>query len=275
MTDYSKIRNYYKNFPEDERLSTPAGKLEFELTEEQLKKYLKAGMKVLDLGGGTGSYTIRLIEEGIEVFLADLSPELIEIARTKINLHPARKRLIGSEVLSALDLKIFSKNSFDAVLCLGPFYHLCTTEEQIQAAKEINRVLKAQGHLFAAFIPRLSGVAQLIKRAMQSPDQVTAKIFQEAFDNGIFKNPTSEGFQEGYFFAPEEIEKLFATTGFEKLETVAVQGLAVGLENELFKVRKNKPELFEIMMNVIRKSSLYPSVLDLGGHCLYTGQKSN
>ena len=78
MTDFAKIINYYDKFNEKERLfSDNSGKLEFTMTKKILKKYLPSKGKILDLGGGAGTYSFFLAKQGYEVYLADLSEKLI------------------------------------------------------------------------------------------------------------------------------------------------------------------------------------------------------
>lgn len=82
MTDFNKIKNYYKNFNEKDRLiNDNSGKLEYEMTMRILSKYLSKEAKILDLGGATGVYSFPLAELGYEVYLADLSEDLINQAK--------------------------------------------------------------------------------------------------------------------------------------------------------------------------------------------------
>ena len=79
MTDFEKVRNYYKVFDEQNRLTNSnSGRLEFEMTMKVLEKFLPAKGAVLDLGGGAGAYSFPLAAKGYEVYLADLSDELIK-----------------------------------------------------------------------------------------------------------------------------------------------------------------------------------------------------
>lgn len=75
MTDFDRIREYYKNFDEDNRLNNDnSGKLEYEMTMKSLNKYLPKTGVILDLGGATGVYSFPLAQKGYKVYLADLSP---------------------------------------------------------------------------------------------------------------------------------------------------------------------------------------------------------
>ncbi len=81
MTDFNKVKKYYKTFDEQNRLiSSNSGRLEFEITMDLLHQFLPKEGKLLDLGGGAGAYSFPLAEEGYTVLLADLSDELIHKA---------------------------------------------------------------------------------------------------------------------------------------------------------------------------------------------------
>jgi SAM-dependent methyltransferase len=79
------VRSYYASFGEREwqRLTNPDdGAIEFALTKQLLERYLPPSGRILDLGGGPGRYSIWLAGRGYQVVLADLSPDLLAIART-------------------------------------------------------------------------------------------------------------------------------------------------------------------------------------------------
>ncbi len=91
MTDFNKVKHYYNHFDEKNRLRNDnSGKLEFLMTMKILEEYLPdvesgAGEKVsiLDLGGGAGVYSFPLAKAGYEVTLADLSEDLLTLAKSK------------------------------------------------------------------------------------------------------------------------------------------------------------------------------------------------
>src|SRR5687767_1008780 len=119
------VRQYYASFGEQEwqRLTRPEGVIEFAVTTVALQRYLPPRGRVLDLGGATGRYTIWLAQHGYRVVLADLSPELLAIARTKIAEAGVGVQVEDVVECDACDLARFETAAFDAVLCLGPFYH--------------------------------------------------------------------------------------------------------------------------------------------------------
>src|SRR5262245_33948644 len=120
-----RVRAYYASFGQREwnRLDNPAdGAIELELTQRALLRHLTSEQRILDVGGGPGRYAIWLAERGHDVVLADLSPKLLAIGRERS--RTAGAGLEDVRQADARDLSQWSDASFDAVLELGPFYHL-------------------------------------------------------------------------------------------------------------------------------------------------------
>ena len=118
-----EVKAYYAGFAEREwaRLDNPAdGQVEFAVTCDVLTRHLPVGARVLDLGGGPGRYAIWLAEHEYRVTLADVSPELLAIARERIDVAGVEVQAIVEA--DARDLAAWADVSFDAVVCLGPFY---------------------------------------------------------------------------------------------------------------------------------------------------------
>ncbi len=276
MTDFEKVQNYYKHFDEKNRLRNDnSGKLEFLMTMGILEKNLPAvtdgtDISVLDLGGGAGVYSFPLAKKGYKVTLADLSETLLEQAR-KQKEEDKIENLISCDQVNATDLSCYKDNSFDVVLLFGPLYHLTEKEEREKCVSEIRRVLKNGGKVFASFIPHLSGSIALVQRFCWSPDQVDINTLEECFNSGKFKNLSDHGFQEGYYPASEEIEKLFAENGFEKQLLRSIRGFGYEKEDVIYKF-KNK-NVFEKLLELIDSTAEDKSIIEMCGHAMYVGVK--
>lgn len=135
---------------EDGRLRMGTGlKLEALTTLHVLFEELAPSSRVLDLGCGTGVYALPLAEVGHEVVAVDLVPAHIEQVKRKIT-PCLRLEAICQDAQAALDG--MTDNSFDAVLCLGPMYHLRTEQERLKLLAGCRRVLRPGGRVFIAFI---------------------------------------------------------------------------------------------------------------------------
>jgi SAM-dependent methyltransferase len=271
---FDKVRRYYDGFDEWSRLDSPAGALEFERTLGVLEEWLSPGSRVLDLGGGPGRYAIALASAGHQVALADLSEVLLATARENIERAGVANNVESVETVNACDLGLYDSESFDAVLALGPFYHLCLEADRAAAAREIARVLRPDGLLAAAFIPRVSGLVGLFYRAAMAPAQVTPEALERTARDGVFQNASERGFQEGYYALPEEFAELFEGCGLQKEALISIRGIAYGQEQHLAQIREQNPALYDTFLRLIGETQSDPAVLATSGHALFLGRKT-
>ena len=145
IKDYLQI--YYESHDEDSRLLSRTGQVEFLTTMRYIEKYLKPGMRILEIGAATGRYSHTLARMGYQVDALELLDHNIEIFRQ--NTRPGENITIRQG--NAIDLGSFPDNSYDITLLLGPMDHLFTREEQHQALTEALRVTKPGGLLFTAY----------------------------------------------------------------------------------------------------------------------------
>ena len=144
-TDY--LKTYYENYDEDGRLLSRHGQVEYATTLRYVEKYLRPGMRVLEVGAGTGRYSHTLAQHGHRVDAVELLEHNIGIFRQ--NTRPGETVTVTQG--NATDLSAFEDNTYDITLLLGPMYHLFTTEDKLQALSEAVRVTKKGGIVFAAY----------------------------------------------------------------------------------------------------------------------------
>lgn len=271
MTDFDKIRAYYKNFNEDSRLSSDnSGRLEFDMTMRLLEKYLPDEGTILDLGGATGVYTFPLAQKGYKMYLADLSEDLINQAREKKEKQN-KNNVISCDVVNAIDLSKYENNQFDVVLMFGPLYHLLDEQERIKCIKEVNRVLKRGGIVFASFIPYLSGSIAIVDRYFRHPEQVNTHNLDEVFKTGKFNNADKNGFQEGYYPNAKEIVGLFAEYGFALSNLSSIRGFGYEREDSIYNIKDKA--VFNKVLELIEQTSTNESIIETCGHAMYIGKK--
>lgn len=147
METLEALTQYYGSYDEEGRLLSKHGSVEYLTTMRYIEKYLKPGMKVLEIGAATGRYSHALARKGYEVDAVELIQHNIDIFREKM--------LPGETVTvrqgNAKDLFFFADDTYDITLLLGPMYHLYTVQEQKQALSEAIRVTKKGGIVFAAY----------------------------------------------------------------------------------------------------------------------------
>lgn len=142
----NNLIKYYNKFNEDKRLDTRHGQVEFITSMKYILEYLKEfnDPKILDIGAGTGKYSINLANKGYDVTALEL---------VKHNLRVIEKNSDKVKVYqgNATDLSRFNDESFDIVLLFGPMYHLVTDDEKIKALNEAKRVTKNNGYILVQY----------------------------------------------------------------------------------------------------------------------------
>ncbi len=270
------VRAYYAAFGEREwtRLERPGdGALEFAVTCHTLAAYLPPDARVLDIGGGPGRYAIWLAQHGHHVVLADLSPELLSIARARID--QARVGAMVEDIVQAdaCDLSCWTDDSFDAVLSLGPFYHLPEPEDRRRAASELGRVLRPGGFAFVALMPLYA----FLRRTLAIPDErhhLTQPGFvRRLLEDGVFINDIPGRFTHGWGVRPEEVAPFFEQHGFTTLELLAAEGIVVDIQRALFELAESDPVTYQAAFDVILRTASTPSILGMATHLLYVGRK--
>jgi S-adenosylmethionine-dependent methyltransferase len=223
------VAGHYDRNPQREWERLERHRTEFAVTLRALEEHLPPPpADVLDCGGGPGRYAIELARRGYTVTLFDLSSECLRVAQEKA--REAGVTLLACVRGTATDLSRFSDAGFDAVLLMGPLYHLLDEAERVQALLEVSRVLKPGGRLFAAFISRF---APLRYAAAEEPDLPLREpeTLRLILDTGRLPPRDAEGAGfVAHFAHPAEIVPLVQQTGFEVLAALGVEGVVSQIE---------------------------------------------
>ncbi len=271
------VRAYYASIGEREwtRLENPDdGAIEFEVTCHALATYLPPHARVLDIGGGPGRYTIWLAKHGHHVSLADLCPELLSIARTKIGQAGANSMIEEVVEADARDLSHWADDSFDAVMSLGPFYHLPDSDDRNRAAAELRRVLRVGGTVFVALMPRYA----FLRRTLDIPDErhhlAQPDFIERVLQEGVFINDVPGRFTNGYGVLLEDVTPFFEQHGFTTLALLSAEGIAVNSQCALSELSTSDPAAYQAALDMIIRTAGDPSILGMATHLLYVGRRA-
>lgn len=137
---------YYNKFNEDKRLNSKYGQIEFITSLKYIHEYLNKMEcpKIMDIGAGSGRYSVTLAEEGYDV-------TAVELVKHNLRMIEKKSDKVKAYQGNAIDLSKFQDESFDLVLLFGPMYHLCDKESQIKALSEAKRIAKKDGIIMVAY----------------------------------------------------------------------------------------------------------------------------
>lgn len=129
----------------DQQMDNQYVQLWYEMVEHYLRMYLPKSGRVLDAGGGTGEFSIRVanINKNLKIINCDISKEMLERAQEKFESLELYKR-IENKICDIMNLS-FENDLFDYVMCLGDAFSFC--ENNNQAFDELVRVTKPSGKI--------------------------------------------------------------------------------------------------------------------------------
>lgn len=237
----TKLEQYYNKFHEEHRLHTRHGLVEFNTSLTYIHKALKQisggrkpeAIKLLDIGAGTGRYSVALSKEGYDVTAVELVKHNLEILRAK---HENVKTWQGD----ARKLSFLDNETFDVTLLFGPMYHLHGEENKLQALNEAKRVTKKGGIILIAYVMNeYSVISYCFKEHKLS--EVMAK-------NGLSKDFHTICTEEDLYdyVRLDDIDELNKKAGLKRQLIISADGAADYMRRELNEMSE---EEFQQFMN--------------------------
>lgn len=211
METLEALTNYYSAYDEEGRLLTKHGQVEYLTTMRYIEKYLRPGMRILEIGAATGRYSHALAQRGYTV-------DAVELVQHNIDIF-IRKTQPGECVTirqgNATDLHFLGDETYDITLLLGPMYHLFDTAQQTKALSEALRVTKKGGILFAAYCGNDATMVQYcFGRGMLKEEK-----YQKLVDPVTFK-AVSDPAELFELYRKEDIDALMAPFAATRLHYV-------------------------------------------------------
>jgi SAM-dependent methyltransferase len=250
IDDVSDIAAFYNNDPEREHSRLDLHQLESDLTWRYLNHYLPSQGSILEVGAATGKYTLELARRGYA-----LTAEGLE---GRVQFVVADARTLGE----------IPKESFDAVLLMGPLYHLIVETDRKMALKVSYDRLREGSIIFSSFISRFGVLSDLLKNVPNwIEDQLEA---QSLLERGKRPDHYPRGGFRGYIAHPSEIAPLHEEIGFDTLVMAGVEPV-ISADDESYNKLQGKQR--QQWLDLLYAISTEQSILGASRHLLYIGQK--
>ncbi|HEU4725282.1 MAG TPA: class I SAM-dependent methyltransferase [Candidatus Eisenbacteria bacterium] len=266
-----EVVDYYGRYPEEARLERGPFRLEFERTKEIFRRLLPpAPAQVIDVGGAAGAYSAHLAALGYEVHLVDLSPRLVEEARRR---NEGAARPIASFAVADARRLPQGDATADAVLVMGPLYHLPEPADRLAALREAHRVLRAPGIVLVAAISRYASALDGMARGLARDPQFVAIRDRDLVD-GQHRNETGHEhyFTTAYFHRPEDLRAEIEAAGFGDASILGVEG--PGWLAPDFDARWEDETDRNDLLKIARALESEPSIVGASAHLLGVGRKA-
>lgn len=267
----TEIIRHYDEVDEQSRLRQGWFRLEQARTQELILRHLPApSATIVDAGGGAGVYACWLANRGYQVHLIDPVPKHVDQARAASAQQPEHP-LASAEVGDARRLP-YADASADAVLLLGPLYHLVEMDDRLAALRETRRVLRDGGTILGAGISRFASLFDSLSSGFFG-DPAFAPIVTRDLEDGQHRNSTGNPiyFTDAYFHRPGELSRELLAAGFQVVAIAAIEG--PGWLARDFDRLWNDATQRDRLLAAVRKVEREPSVIGASPHIMAIGRK--
>lgn len=255
----TELEEYYNKFNEEKRLNSRHGQVEFRISMKYIQEYLqeceKAGraksqIRLLDIGAGTGRYSVAIANEGYDV-------TAVELVKHNLGLLKAKNSSVKAMQGNALKLKKLENEQFDITLLFGPMYHLFSEEDRLKALSEAKRVTKKGGIIFVAYVMNEYGVLTYAFKEKHVMECVEQQRFTEDF------HTISEPKNLYDYVRLEDINALNEKAGLERIKILSPDGPANYMRPFLNQL---SDEEFEVFVQYQMATCERPELIGAGAH---------
>ena len=265
--DLSDIRALYNEGWEREADRLVHRQLEADMTRRHLDRFLPARGRILEVGFGTGAYTFPLARRGYRITAVDLSEEFVTRCKAEAEELDLSDR-IDFMTGDARTMKQVPRGAFEAVLLLGPMYHLVVEKDRISALRSAYDCLKPGGVILSAWLSRFGNFGNLIKKNpswIENREEVHWLLEEGRQPDHVPR----DGFR-GHFSRLEEIAPIHETVGFNTLRIAGIEP-AISADDESYNKLESRRR--ELWLDLLFEISAEPSIVAASRHILYVGRK--
>ncbi|MHB1484126.1 MAG: class I SAM-dependent methyltransferase [Saccharofermentanales bacterium] len=265
MDNIEIVEEFYNNGVQHEWERLDRHPIEFKVTAHFIDKYIKPGDRVLDIGGGPGRYSLYLASRGCDVTLLDLSEANVKLAELKAIEQNLSIHCYSGDARYA-DKIIDGK--FDAILLMGPMYHLLDESDRILAVKSSMKLLRDGGTLFISFISIYAGVCYAMKCMPSLVLDQNEKEYMDCF----FENRTycGDAFTKACFIAPCDIIPFMNKFSIQKLHLIGQESITSPCEDRII---TQSNEILDKWTEIAIRTCEREEFLAFSEHLMYIGVK--
>ena len=222
-----------------------------------LRRFVREGDRVLDVGAGPGRFTIELARIGADVVVADVSPQQLELNRKKVAEAGVEERVRARVLADVTDLSRFPAATFNAAVCYGgPLSYVL--DRAPDAVAELVRVTRPRGHVLVSVMSLVGGVLHYLDGVIDLARRDGPGPTEEIVRTGVLPEKPDYGHLAMRLFRWRELRELLSPHG----EIVASS--AAGL----LRAEPNEPALGELVTRLELELAAEPGAIDCGPHML-------
>ena len=258
--DAARIAAFFDAYGEQEWTRFEDGRTpstSLEVHREYLRRFVRAGDCVLDVGAGPGRFTLELARLGADVVVADLSPGQLELNRGRLVDAGLEDRIVDRVVADVTELTGFDDDSFDAVICFGgpvSYAH----ERSEDAVSELVRVTRRDGHVLLSVMSLIGTFTRYLDLVIDLIRRDGPGVLEQTLRDGLLPEGEGYGHLRMRMFRWSELQELLSRHG------TVIAASAAGL----LAAEPPEPELRELLARVELELAAEPGAISGGEHIL-------
>ena len=253
----TELEEYYNKFNEEKRLNSRHGQVEFITSMKYIHNYIPTEIspqdfKILDIGAGTGRYSVALAKEGYDV-------TAVELVKYNLGILKSKNSTVKAMQGNALKLKKLADNTFDLTLLFGPMYHLFGFEDKQKALLEAKRVTKPGGIIMVAYCMNEYSVLTYAFKERHALECVEQNRFTEDFHTISAKENLYD------YVRLEDIDELNHAAKLTRQQIISPDGPANYMRTYLNQLSE---EEFALFLQYHLATCERPDLIGAGAHTL-------
>lgn len=214
----NELEQYYNKFNEEKRLNSRQGQVEFRVSMKYIHEYIDkekpcCEVKILDIGAGTGRYSVALANEGYDV-------TAVELVKYNLGILKSKGSSVKAKQGNALNLSKFPADYYDVTLLFGPMYHLFGDDDKRKALEEAKRVTRPGGIILVAYCMNEYGVITYAFKEQHIQECVEEERLTDDFH-------TISAPKDLYdYVRVEDINRINESTGLMRIKLISPDGPA-------------------------------------------------
>ena len=269
--DPAETARYFDEFGVGEwnrLVENPVGEVSLHIHSHYLRKHIRTGMRVLEIGAGAGRFTQVLAGSGARVRVADLSAKQVELNRRHAQQYGFASAVEGWDIADICDLRAYPDGAFEAVVAYGgPLSYVL--ERRDTALAECLRVLQPGGLLLLSVMSLWGTAHYALKGVLDVPAEQNQAI--TATGDLIPEHLPRRG-NAMHLFRSTELLGWLERAGVELLDLSACFCLSSGW-NETLSALRGDTEKWNELLRMEVEASASPGCVDMGTHIIAAGRK--
>lgn len=235
-------------------VESPLREAEYLLITELLSEYIPQNSTVIDIGSGPGRYAEYLLKRNCKVGVVDLSAKSLKAFSDRMNGSCCQQNIIFNQVSCATQVSWIADNSADAVLLMGPLYHLINDKHRSTTLNHCKRILKPGGYLFTVFLSPFPEIVN-IPESIGKDVLFTSKELYRHIKTSTVTHTHFQGFEVPQFRCwPTAAKEILLKASFDTIRIRNIEGIGSFMPNETM-MSYNTPAKKAFLLNNLRNTS--------------------